>query len=62
MRIGELATYVHESSSTIRFYESIGLLPGPYRTPNHYRDYGQEAIAQIQLIRALQTAGFSLDH
>ena len=33
MRIGELAGRLGVNPKTIRYYESIGLLPDPERTP-----------------------------
>ncbi len=39
MLIHELATQTHVSTKTIRYYESIGLLPRPKRAVNNYRPY-----------------------
>jgi len=61
MRISELAAATHETPSTIRFYESRGLLIDPRRTPHGYRDYNMCAIDQIRFIRTLQGAGLTLD-
>ncbi len=60
MRIAKLAAQSGESACTIRYYESVGLLPEPPRTPTGYREYGCGTIEQIRLIRALQEAGLSL--
>lgn len=39
MRIGELAVRSGLSTATIRFYERRGILPGPGRRGNGYREY-----------------------
>jgi MerR family copper efflux transcriptional regulator len=60
MRIGELAARTDTPPKTIRFYEDIGVLPAPARTPSQYRDYDEAAIRQLRFIRAAQTLGLSL--
>ncbi|MFT4987890.1 MAG: DNA-binding transcriptional MerR regulator [Acidimicrobiales bacterium] len=60
MRIGELATQTHVSTKTIRYYESIGLLVEPPRTPSGYRDYGDGACERLTFIRDAQATGLSL--
>jgi hypothetical protein len=37
MNIGELARAAETKTETIRYYERIGLLPEPPRTPGNYR-------------------------
>ncbi len=54
MHISEFASRVDESPRTIRFYESIGLLPDPAREPNDYRNYDDCDCDRVPLIRALQ--------
>ena len=51
-RTGVLAT-------TIRFYESIGLLPSPHRL-NGQRIYGTDILDRLALIRFGRKTGFSL--
>jgi DNA-binding transcriptional MerR regulator len=60
MRISELANATNESPRTIRFYESLGLLPDPPRTLSGYRNFDRDAIEQVQFIRTLQTTGLTL--
>ena len=60
MRIGEIGEAVGVSTKALRFYESIGLLPEPARTPSGYRDYSPEVIERLQFIREAQTAGLTL--
>jgi Cd(II)/Pb(II)-responsive transcriptional regulator len=51
MKIGELARLTSCSAQTIRYYEEEGLLPEPDRTAGNYRDYGQEHLERLRLIR-----------
>ena len=60
MKIGELAQHSGVAPSTIRFYESKGLLKSA-RSSNGYRQYNSDSLRQIQLIRFSQSLGFSLD-
>lgn len=60
MKIGELADITGVAPSTIRFYESIGLIT-PERTSNGYRRYDREAILLLRIVTTAQSAGFSLD-
>lgn len=60
MRIGELAERTGLSTKALRYYESIGVLPEPARTPSGYRDYSPEAQDVILFVRSAQTVGLSL--
>jgi len=40
LRIGDLARATGTKVETIRYYERVGLLPSPGRTPGNYRAYG----------------------
>lgn len=60
MRIGELGNQADLSPKTIRYYEDIGLLPDPGRTPSGYRDYGDDALERLAFIKAAQAVGFTL--
>jgi len=60
MRIGELAKRSEVPAKTIRYYEAIGLMPEPARTPSGYRDYEEDATARLAFIRAAQSVGLSL--
>ncbi len=61
MRIGELAKRSGLTTSTIRFYESKGLLNAVSRQENGYRAYPLEAVAVLAIITNAQQTGFSLD-
>ncbi len=60
MRIGALADISGLSTETIRYYESIDLLPEPDRTPSGYRDYSDTAAERLQFIRDAQGCGLTL--
>jgi DNA-binding transcriptional MerR regulator len=59
MLIGELGKRTGASPKTIRYYEEIGLLPPPERTPSGYRDYAGEAVSRLEFIHAAQSIGLS---
>lgn len=61
MRIGELAERLRVTTKTIRFYESIGLIPEPARAPSGYRSYDEPDAERITFIRTAQRLGLSLD-
>ena len=46
---------------TIRFYESIGVLLEPPRTPSGYRDYDDEHVERLRFIRSAQRLGLKLE-
>jgi DNA-binding transcriptional MerR regulator len=54
MRIGELANELGVSADTLRFYEKSGLLPGPERGENGYRDYGPADVERLRLVVELR--------
>jgi MerR family transcriptional regulator, copper efflux regulator len=60
MRIGELGEATGVTAKTLRFYESIGLLPAPDRTPSGYRDYAPAVTERVLFIREAQAAGLTL--
>jgi DNA-binding transcriptional MerR regulator len=61
MRIGELAGQVGVNPKTIRYYESIGVLPEPERTSSGYRDYDESYAGRLTFIRTAQRLGITLD-
>ena len=60
MRIGALAERVGVTPDTIRYYERVGLLAAPRRTPSRYRDYGPDALDDIRFIKKAQALGLKL--
>jgi DNA-binding transcriptional MerR regulator len=61
MKIGELAKRTGLAASTIRFYESKGLLTSVARLSNGYREYPPDAQAVLAVIVSAQQTGFTLD-
>lgn len=61
VRIGELADRLGLNPKTIRYYEGIGLLPEPERSPSGYRDYGEQTAELLTFIRTAQRLGLKLD-
>jgi DNA-binding transcriptional MerR regulator len=62
MFINKLAQQTGLTPHTIRFYEKEGFLAKRYirRRENNYRDYVQEAVEHLLLIKSAQAAGFTL--
>jgi MerR family transcriptional regulator, copper efflux regulator len=60
VRIGELAQQAGISTKAIRYYEQIGILAPPARTPSGYRSYDQAALGRLGFVRAAQTVGLTL--
>lgn len=60
MRISELAERTGVPASTLRFYETAGLLPAD-RTDAGYRVYGEDAVERLAFIRAAKNLGLPLE-
>jgi MerR family transcriptional regulator, copper efflux regulator len=60
VRIGELAERVGVSAKAIRYYEQLGILAPPGRTPSGYRDYDEAVLGRLGFVRAAQALGLSL--
>ena len=60
MRIGDLAERSGVTAKTVRYYEEIGLVEPPARTPSGYRDYEPAALERLAFIRAAQAIGLTL--
>jgi len=59
MYIGEFAALAKITPKTVRFYESIGLLPEPLRN-GKYRIYDQTYVETVKQIKMAQDFGFKL--
>ena len=62
LTIGDLAKATGTKAVTIRYYESIGLLPAPERTAGNYRAYEPLHLERLRFIRRCRDLGFTLDH
>lgn len=60
LTIGEVAARAGVRTSTLRYYESIGLLPEPTRKSGQRR-YEESILQKLAVIRTAQRAGFTLD-
>lgn len=60
MRIGALSRATGVDIETIRFYEKSGLLSGPARSANGYRDYAQAHLERLAFIRHCRALDISL--
>jgi MerR family transcriptional regulator, copper efflux regulator len=58
--IGTVATELGVNPRTLRYYESLGLLPRPSRTQGGYRVYDNRAGFRIRFIRKAQGLGLTL--
>ncbi|MEU4446523.1 MerR family transcriptional regulator [Actinosynnema sp. NPDC050801] len=61
MRSGELAAAAGVNVQTLRYYERRGLLPEPPRSPGGYRNYDEDAVALLRVVKSAQRLGFTLD-
>jgi MerR family redox-sensitive transcriptional activator SoxR len=59
LTISEAARRLGIRSSTIRYYEEIGILPPPHRF-NGQRRYDEKVLYRLAVIQHAQRAGFSL--
>ena len=61
LSIGALAQRTEVSAKTIRYYESIGLLPEPARASNGYRKYSERAVGELRFVHRARGLGFPLE-
>lgn len=61
MNIGELSRLTNLPSKTIRYYESVGLLPEPDRSPSGYRRYGNPDVERLRFVQRSRNLGFSVE-
>lgn len=61
MLIGELADEVGVNPKTVRYYESIGLLPEPERTDAGYRLYDEQDVERLAFVRRATELDLQLD-
>lgn len=61
LAIGQVAKQTGVSPKTIRYYESVGLLPVPRRARNGYRVYDQRAVEMLRFVKRARELGFPLE-
>ena len=60
MHIKELGALAGVSTKTVRYYESIGLLPAASRAANNYRAYTTVDVDRLRFIASARSLGLSL--
>ena len=61
LAIGDLARETGVKVPTIRYYESVGLLPPAPRTDSNRRQYDVRAVRRLQFIRHARELGFEVE-
>ena len=61
MSIGQLSKQAGVKVTTIRYYESIGLLAEPERSQSGRRLYGQKAVQTLSFVRHGRDLGFPMN-
>ncbi|WP_328474535.1 MerR family transcriptional regulator [Actinoplanes sp. NBC_00393] len=61
LRTGEVAEQAGVNIQTLRYYERRGLLAEPHRSLGGHRLYPPDTVALLQVIKAAQRLGFTLD-
>lgn len=60
MRIGEVAERTNTPTTTIRYYERIGLIPEPERISGR-RSYTEDVLEHLEAIATAKGLGFTLE-
>jgi DNA-binding transcriptional MerR regulator len=61
LSIGALAKAAGVKVVTVRYYESVKLMPEPPRSDGKYRVYKREHLHRLRFIRRCRDLGFTLD-
>jgi DNA-binding transcriptional MerR regulator len=61
LAIGALADRTGVKIPTIRYYESVGLLPPAPRTDSNRRTYDNESVRRLRFIRHARELGFEIE-
>lgn len=59
--ISQLAKAADIPTTTVRYYERIGLVEPEGRSQGNYRLYGKESLKKMKFVRAAQAVGFTLE-
>ncbi|MBA2366605.1 MAG: heavy metal-responsive transcriptional regulator [Actinobacteria bacterium] len=61
LKVSDLAGRVGVTPDTVRYYERLGLLPKPGRTPSGYRQYEEGLADRLRFIKGAQRFGLRLE-
>lgn len=61
LTVGAVAASAGVTTRTVRYYETLGLLPEATRGENGYRYYTPEAVNRLSFIRRAKVLGLTLD-
>ncbi len=61
LTVGGIAREAGVGIDTVRYYERIGLMPPPSRSPSGYRQYRRADVERLKFIRQAKRLGFSLE-
>ncbi|MCU1373044.1 MAG: putative MerR-family transcriptional regulator [Actinomycetia bacterium] len=61
MRIAQVAERSGFSAGTLRYYEQIGLLPAPERSPAGYRTYDEAVLTRLGFVARAKQLGCTLE-
>lgn len=61
LRRVDLARATGCNLETIRYYESVGIMPDPPRTPKGYRSYDDTHVRRLKFVMRSRDLGFSLE-
>lgn len=60
MFIRDLSKLTGVSAKTIRYYETVDLMPQPQRDENNYRQYASDDIERLRFIASARSLGFPI--
>lgn len=61
LRIADVARSAGITTSAVRYYERVGVLPAPDRADNGYRRYDDRTVERLQFVGRAKQLGCSLD-
>ena len=61
LRRGDLARLTGGNLETIRYYETIGVMPEPPRSSKNYRVYDDTHVTRLRFVMRARELGFTLD-
>lgn len=61
MTIKEVSEKYEISQDTLRYYERVGMLPPVTRTAGGIRDYQEEDLGWVELIKCMRSAGLTVE-